>query len=270
MRVKSIKIKSFEILPEQLGGFVQFVVSVSGSTRFLHPLCFNNQTYPVFEFFTRYSVLLNVHNELKELFNESLLAHFPSKKWFQMKTEAFQIKRIRKLNFYFTEVLKNQLINSSEPIMRLISPATWVNVAVIGGNNVGKQKLILSFLTCREIGEEDHQAARCLPVDLIVDEEIIRIVKIEAKTVDFEENNQEKDMEEVIDNYQAAVFIYKNRNDEDFDKFQSLIEGKIRNFPYVVVNREGERENEFLFRNSVDAFNVFVELIRKVRYMNSN
>ena len=269
MRVKSIKIKSFNILPEQLGGFAQLVVSVSGSTRFLHPLCYSNQTYPAFEFPTRYSVLLNVHNELKELFSKSLLPHFPSKQWFKIKTEAFLTKRIGKLNSYFNEALKSELINSSEPIMRLISPGTCINVAVIGGINVGKHRLILSFLNCREIDEDDFQAPRYLPVDLIVDAGIFRIVHIEAKTVDFEVNNQEKDMDEVIDKYQAAVFMYKTRGDEDLDKFHSLLEGNIRNFPYVVVNREVDTENEFCFRTSADAFNIFVELIRKVRYMNN-
>jgi hypothetical protein len=208
LRIKSIIIKSFKVLSGHEGGFVEFTVLVTGKTRFLHPLSVVDQEFPTFSFTTRYSTLLNVHLELLELFPQSELPPFPGKKWFGAKCQYFQMKRIKKINFYFEEVLKNPLINSSEPIMRLISPDKSFHLAVIGAKNVGKQQVIQSFFrgfkgrqSFKNLDEDD---IRCLPVDLLVDQKLYRVLSVVKKN--FEEFSEES-LNDALLHQHGAVFI---------------------------------------------------------------
>lgn len=80
LQIKSLTVVSYKILPEQQGGYVKLYVMVEGRTRFIHPLCLRTNETPVFKFSTRYSELLYLHLELKELFPTLDLPSFPKKK----------------------------------------------------------------------------------------------------------------------------------------------------------------------------------------------
>lgn len=275
LRIRSILVHSYRILSEQEGGYVKLYVTVEGRTRFMHRLCTENLPCPVFKFSTRYSVLLNLHLELKELFDEADLPTFPKKKWLGGRSEGFLSKRISQLNDYFTQILQNPAINPSEPLMRLISPTRPLNIIVIGGSSVGKQYLIELFLRCSSENYPGPQSKNSMvgqeilkstPIDLLVDEKLYRISSLDIKTFNGREDQERGFLNEALADKHAAVFMYKERGTAGHGIASRMHEKKKDSFPCILVNCEADTYlNEFSIRSPVDAFNAFIGLIRKIK-----
>jgi hypothetical protein len=275
LRIRSILVHSYKILPEQQGGYVKLYVTVEGRTRFMHRLCTENLPCPIFKFSTRYSVLLNLHLELKELFPDPDLPTFPKKKWLGGRSEGFLSKRISQLNDYFTQILQSATINPSEPLMRLISPTRPLNIIVTGGSSVGKQYFIELFIKSSSENYPGNQSKNSMcgqeilkstPIDLLVDEKLYRIASLDIKTFNGREDQERNFLNEALADKHAVVFMYKERGTAGHGIASRMYEKKKGSIPCILVNCEMENYlNEFSVRNSVDAFNAFIGLIREIK-----
>lgn len=273
LRIKSIKIASYKILPEHEGGYVKLYVIVEGRTRFMHPLCLEFNHIPAFKFSTRYSELLCLHLELKQLFPILELPTFPKKKWIGSRSESFIAKRIHQLNEYFAEVTSNPEFNPSEPLMRLISPARPLNIIIIGGQRVGKQLLLELFIKydarCNPEEEKvkssmcSQEVVKSTPIDMLIDEKLFRISNLEIKTFHKTEAEERNFLNEALADKNAAIFMYRERGTPEHGLANRMYEMTKTKTPCILANCDTSSYiNEYTISDSRSAFLAFEALIR--------
>jgi hypothetical protein len=273
LKIRSITVTSYKVLPEQQGGYVKLYVQVQGRTRFIHPISLQSDSSPSFRFSTRYSELLCMHLELKELFPSLELPIFPKKKWLGSRSQSFISKRIQQLNDYFAQILATNELNPSEPLMRLISPHRASNILVVGGPRVGKQYLVELFLASESSnhpGRAQNKNSMCsqeivkmMPVDLLVDHKLYRIASVDIRTFNGVEGQEKAFLQDALGDKHGVVFMYKERGNSGHgiaSRMYELLKGK---FPCVLANcDENSYINEVSIRSSQDAFAAFEGLIR--------
>jgi hypothetical protein len=121
------------------------------------------------------------------------LPPFPPKKWVVMNTDTSLQRRTEQLNTYFARLLEIGEIRRSQVLMNALCPSTVLSLRIIGTlgpcksfirnflhySPVVKHKAIRSSTTlqpCRENGQGDWT----LPVDLIVDGNVLRIAAVDV------------------------------------------------------------------------------------------
>ena len=274
LKIKSIIVISYKILPENQGGYVKLYVIIEGRTRFMHPFCLQSNPAPSFKFSTRYSELLCMHLELRELLPLLDLPPFPKKKWIGSRSDTFISKRIHQLNDYFVQILQTPEVNPSEPLMRLISPHRPLNVLIIGGQRVGKQFLVELFVKNESLsypsGTHDTKNSMCsqeivkaTPVDILIDEKLFRIASLDIKTFVGQEGQERTFLMEALADKQAVIFMYKERGTAGHavaNRMYDIMKGKM---PCILANCDTSCYlNEYTVRNSNDAYLAFEALIR--------
>lgn len=272
LKIRSITVTSYKNLPEQEGGYVKFYVNVEGRTRFMHPISLLSNPSQSFKFSTRYSELLCLHVELKELFPNIELPAFPKKKWIGSRSEAFIAKRVQQLNDYFVEILHTPEVNPSEPLMRLISPHRPLNIVVIGGTKVGKQYLVELFVKNESLSPPGRQAAnsmcsneiiKCTPIDILVDEKLYRVASIDIRTFVAGEGQEKAFLQEVLADKHAAIFMYKERGTAGHGIASRMYENIKGRLPCILANCDtGNYINEYSIHNNQDAYLAFEALIK--------
>ena len=137
-----------------------------------------------------YKDLAALHKQMQWLYTD--LPPFPPKKWVVMNTDTSLQRRIEQLNAYFARLLEIGEIRRSQVLMNALCPSIVLSLRVIGPlrscksfvrnflhySPVVKYKAIRSstiLQPCRENGQVDWT----LPVDLIVDENVLRITAID-------------------------------------------------------------------------------------------
>lgn len=273
LRLLSITVISYKILPEQQGGYVKLYVNVEGKTRFMHPLSLHMNPSPVFKFSTRYSELLCLHLELKELYPALELPAFPKKKWIGSRSESFIAKRIQQLNDYFAAILQIAEVNPSEPLMRLISPHRPLKICVIGGPRVGKQYLVELFVknessnypvdSHTKVSMCSIEIAKSTPIDLLIEDKLFRIACLDIKTFTGNEGQEKAFVNEIIADKHAAVVMYKEKGTSGHAAAHKIYDILKPRIPCILANCDTEsRAGEFMIRTSRDAFLAFEALIR--------
>lgn len=273
LKIKSITVISYKILPEQHGGYVKLYVIIEGRTRFMHPFCLQSNPAPTFKFSTRYSELLCMHLELKELLPLVDLPAFPKKKWIGSRSDSFIAKRIRQLNDYFTQILQTPEVNPSEPLMRLISPHRPLNILVIGAPNVGKQFLLELFVRVEAKsfpeGRESknsmcsQEIVKSTPVDVLLDEKLYRIANLDIKTFAGNDGQERSFLMENLTDKHGVIFMYKERGTAGHaiaNRMYDMIKDKV---PCILANCDiNNYLNEYTVHNSQGAYLAFEALIR--------
>jgi len=116
-----------------------YVLSVTGRSRFLNCLP-ERHKYITYKAYARYSSLLDFHQEIESILKPYIgikikaeIPHFPHKKWLR-NDDDLASKRVKKLNFYFSELLNRfgkylsyneHFINRFSPIEIEINFAGW-------------------------------------------------------------------------------------------------------------------------------------------------
>ena len=273
LKIKSITVISYKILPEHQGGFVKLYVIIEGRTRFMHPFCLQSNPAPSFKFSTRYSELLCMHLELKELLPLLDLPAFPKKKWIGSRSDSFISKRILQLNDYFVQILQTPEVNPSEPLMRLISPHRPLNVLVLGGPRVGKQYLVELFVKNESLSYPvphdtknsmcSHEIVKSTPVDILIDEKLVRVASLDIKTFTGHEGQERNFLMDALADKHAVIFMYKERGTAGHaiaNRMYDIMKGKV---PCILANCDTSSYlNEYTVHNSSDAYLAFEALIR--------
>lgn len=173
----------------------QFRLQVSAWSCFLHPAslqaAFTSGQCCSYSLFRRYKDLSALHKQLKWLYTD--LPTFPPKKWLVMKAENFLHKRAEQLNEYFQRLLDIGEMRRSQVLMEALRPPTVIILRVLGGSGAGKSTFVRRFLHYTPIvpeapircsvalqpSRENGQTEWTLPVDMIVDGQVLRIAAID-------------------------------------------------------------------------------------------
>lgn len=172
-----------------------FRLQVSAWSSFLHPAALQAALVAghgcSYTLFRRYKDLSALHKQLKWLYTD--LPTFPPKKWLIVNTENFLHKRAEQLNEYFLRLLDIGEMRRSQVLMEALRPPIILVLRVLGGNGAGKSTFVRRFLHYSPIvpeapircsvalqpSRENGQTEWTLPVDMVVEGQVLRIVAID-------------------------------------------------------------------------------------------
>ena len=172
-----------------------FRLQVKAWSSFLHPAaCYAVLTSGQdcsYSLYRRYKDLAAVDKQLRWLYPD--LPPFPPKKWLVVKAETFLQKRAEQLNDYFEQSLVLGEVRRSQVLMEALHPSVVLVMRVLGCPASGKSAFVRRFLhytptipqaTLRcsvalQPSRENGQSEYTLPVDLIVDGQMLRLAAID-------------------------------------------------------------------------------------------
>jgi hypothetical protein len=196
--VSSHQVQRGKSHPDESKRFVMYTLQVRGTTPYIHPMAMFDRNaclpldVPTYWVKIRYSALLDMHKRLVEDFPMNKLPEFPPKRW--MRNTSLQVIEDRKvrLNNYFSELLAVPKLCSAPNLLQLLCSPVFCKIAVVGCPRIGKASLVHAFVLAQpmtrhtkvdlELNSSQLITTRG-PIDLVVDNTLVRVERIETFTV---------------------------------------------------------------------------------------
>lgn len=219
--VTQITVRSHQVQTDQPKVYVLYNLAVRATTPYMHKMArFDRNAclpldVPVFTVKARYSQLLKLHKHLVEDFPEAELPEFPPKKW--MRNTSIQVidNRKKRLENYFHDLLKVPKLSTAPTFLRFFCSPFTCRIAVVGASRIGKASFVDAFCLAEplfrhtkvELALNSSQLITTRgPIDIIVDNSLVRISKIDTFTVpgscDYDELVRE------LNEYEAVLVAY--------------------------------------------------------------
>jgi hypothetical protein len=228
--------------PDQSKRFVMYTLQVRGTTPYIHPMAkFDRNSclpldVPMYWVKIRYSSLLNMHKRLVVDFPMNKLPEFPPKRW--MRNTSLHVIEDRKtrLNNYFSELLAVPKLCSAPNLIQVLCSPIFCKIAVVGCPRIGKASLVHAFALAQpmyrhskvdlELNSSQLITTRG-PIDLIVDNTLVRVERIETFTV--HDRRDYTSLSSVLNGFEAVLVAFapsQATTSEVADDLASLLEDK--------------------------------------------
>lgn len=174
---------------------VVYSLLVSGCSDALHPASFfEDRTLkfnpsPSFVVYRRYRDLRKMHEALTREMQETVLPPFPAKKWLGNKTKSFIQKRTIDLKTYFKRLMLVKGIGNCMTLRPLLTPDRSIPLTIVATKPFAQADLMstcLGFIPAGAVPPPEydafislrvkHHSARLLPVDMIIEGKLIRVI----------------------------------------------------------------------------------------------
>ena len=281
MYVSAISVSEYRVVPcEAKGSYVQYCLQVHGATPFLHRLAFYDpdsclvSESPVFHLWTRFSFIKALHRDLQAACLPDL-PELPYNKWIWVRGAKAAENRKRQLQVYFSKLLEDETVRFSEPLVQFCGPRLYLNLCVVGCLGVGKMRLVEDFYKVSHStlqtqialwGEgdsnEDHKYPERanFPVDVIVDQTLIRIQSIEVRSIDMSKVEALIASLEVKD---GLIFAYTEKRPETLEPLRMLRRMLSCESIIVALDSEaGDSRSSYSVSSHQDLIIVFEHLLR--------
>lgn len=270
----NVTVSDYQVMPK-LSGFVEYKLTVVGTTNYLHQMAYFDRNAcvtlakPVFVVSARYSSLLELHNNLILECKGAPLPEFPPKRWMRNKVAAVIRERVTQLNRYFAELLSHSYVRNSLVLTRAFAPKISLKLAVVGCTNVGKTNFLEGFLSATpserhskiEVDAETSQIFSVhRPIDLVVDRSLVRLKSIELLSIRLDVDPQRIACD--LSKYDGVILAYA------WPETQLPVHqiSKLLSQPFTLVNL-GTGDSYLAGSESADyrdeAYNVFEQLVRR-------
>jgi len=192
---------------------IQYGITVRGLTPYLHPMCLYDsdshlsRDVAVFTHWKRFSAIVQLHKALQTELTQTPLPRLP-RHWLPVRSQAGFQARQRKLNEYFAALMEVEKAKHSIALSAFFQPILRLTLRVAGTPGIGKMRIVEAFFNVKHHKEGDglpqlqtgqfmesgvYPDRADLPVDLVVDQALVRINLIEvvglAQDVDFEDTD---------------------------------------------------------------------------------
>lgn len=273
MYISDISVTSYRI--QTRSRCVQYGITVHGLTPYLHPMCLYDsdsclsRDVASFTQWKRFSAVVQLHKALKAEITDLKLPALP-RHWLPVRSQAGIQARQRKLNVYFSAVLEIDKAKHSLALSSFFQPAIRLTLRVVGLPGIGKMRIVEAFFNIKHQKESDglpklqtgqfmesgvYPDRAELPVDLVVDQALVRISLIEVMSLTQDEELADTDgiifaFSEEVPASLAAV--RKKRREIDVDSA-------------VIALDEGPdiSQGQFSASSLSDVYTVFEYLVRR-------
>lgn len=256
---------------------VQYAVNVRGLTPYLHPMCLYDsdsclsRDVAVFTHWKRFSTILQLHKALQVEIPHSQLPALPSH-WLPVWSPSGLQVRQQQLNIYFSSLLEIPQAKHSSALCCFFQPSLHLNLRVAGVPGIGKMRLLEAFFSVRHRKEREelprlrnrqlrdsgvYPDRADLPVDLVVDQTLVRIQWIDVVTLREDSDPNFSDADGIIFAFSEEVPtslspIRQKRLETDTDSA-------------VVALDEGPNfsQGQFSATSLSDVYTVFEYLVRR-------
>ena len=217
-RIYSLAVLGHRPVQDGDSKYIGYILQVQATTRFMHPVF--RQSPPTFSLTVRFREFRELHHQLSSLF--SGLPAFPGQRLYDGKNPAALDKRAGQLNSYFTALLEFPEAQSSEPVLRLITPRTSFKLGVVGYKGSGKRRLLQYIIgqVCPANPEAD--VSQELPVDFVVDERLCRVRSVTpVHCDDYMEDGLF--MRAMCSSLHGALLLYDEARKDHMERLDSLV-----------------------------------------------
>lgn len=192
---------------------IQYGLTVRGLTPYLHPMCLYDsdsclsREVAVFTHWKRFSAIVQLHKALKAELAQVQLPSLP-RHWLPVRSQTAVQGRQRKLNGYFSALMEIEKAKHSLALSVFFQPVFRLTLRVVGTPGIGKMRIVEAFFNIKHHKESDglphlqtgqfmesgiYPDRSDLPVDLVVDQALVRISLIEvvalAQDLEFEDTD---------------------------------------------------------------------------------
>ena len=151
----------------------------------------------VFTHWKRFSAIVRLHKALQAEVNKEQLPRLPSH-WFPVRSPSGLQTRQHQLSLYFSSLLEIAKVKHSYALACFFQPSLHLSIKVAGVPGIGKMRLLEGFFNVKHQSEGDvlprlrslhlrdsgvYPDRADLPVDLVVDQTLVRISLIEVVTL---------------------------------------------------------------------------------------
>ena len=256
---------------------VQYAVTVRGLTPYLHPMCLYDldsclsRDVAVFTHWKRFSTVIQLHKALQAELPNTQLPALPSH-WLPVHSPSGLQVRQQQLSVYFSSLLEIPQAKHSIALCSFFQPSMHLNLRVAGVPGIGKMRLLEAFFSVRHRKERDelpglrnrqlrdsgvYPDRADLPVDLVVDQTLVRITMIEVVTLSEDSDLKFSNTDGIIFAFSEEVPtslspIRRKRMETDIDSA-------------VVALDEGPNfgQGQFSATSLSDVYTVFEYLVRR-------
>jgi len=219
--IKQVTVHSHQVQTEPSKSYVLYKLCVRGTTPNMHPMAVFDRNaclplaFPMFYIKARYSMLLKLHRVLLENFPDTELPEFPPKRWMRNTSPQVIDDRKKRLNSYFRDLLSVPKLSTSPSLLRFFFNAFVCKIGVAGASRIGKASLVDAFCMAQPLFRHTKvdlalNSSQLIttrgPIDIIVDNSLVRISRIETFTV-----RDTTDFPELLTqmrNYEAILIAY--------------------------------------------------------------
>lgn len=159
-----------------------FQLRVQACSRYLHPAhCISLTTPPVFSLSLRQKDLQSLHKHLRFLYPSLVLPSFPPSKWIILSPSSYLRSRAQELEDYFSQLLAIGEIRRSLILMQTLSPVCQLSIHLIAHDKDLLTSFRRNFLDYKpKTGLLVGEGLMNPPIDLIIEEKVVRIVELES------------------------------------------------------------------------------------------
>jgi len=160
----------------------RFELRVQACSQYLHPAhCISRVVPPSFSLSLRHKDLQSLHKHLRFLYPSLALPSFPASKWLVLSPSSFLRSRAQELEDYFTQLLGIGEIRRSLILMQTLSPSCQLIIRLIGHDKDLLASFRRHFLNYKpETGRLMGEGLANPPIDLIVEEKVVRVVGLDC------------------------------------------------------------------------------------------